>query len=653
MIRRWLAPVRAEVRGERALADIHAVTRFHRIQSTPGYVEAADWLRGELDRSGLGHETVEAVGDGRTRYLGMVSPEGWACRSAVATLLDGRARLPLADFEAEPLSLVQRSAPGAGRFPVVALEDGTEAEHYRGLDVRGRVVLTSGAAHRVHTLAVIERGAAGLICDGRRLFPPVREADTDAEALPYTSFWWAGDEPRGWGVVVSPARGAALRERLRSGAALELEVAIDTRRFEARVPLVTATLPGERPGEVLVTSHLCHPRPGANDNGSGVAATLETARALRALAASGVLPRDRLTVRFLWMPEFTGTHAWMTLRPGAVRATVAALNLDMVGERQDDCGSTFLIERAPHPMGSVMEDLLAVIRHEAQDWVESYSGPGHFSMTRMSEVPYSGGSDHAVWLDPAAGVPCPMLIQWPDRYYHASSDTPERCDPRSLAHTARTAALYAAVLATAGADEAGALLALAGRAARRRLFGALESEQAAERTAAELRRGHAAIASCARVATTEGAFPAALADAHESLQAFFESEVAPELRLPRPPGDAEPGSPVPVRLLPAPLDLQRHLLPGWDRATSDEREAWRRHDAAMPGGTAASDIAWALADGTRSVHAIAETLRLEGHGASPEDVQRLFVRTEALALSGWEAEPGFSGPASAAPPPRP
>ena len=52
---------------------------------------------------------------------------------------------------------------------------------------------------------------------------------------------------------------------------------------------------------------------------------------------------------------------------------------------------------------------------------------------------YGGGSDHAVWLDPAVGVPASLIIQWPDRVYHSNYDTPECCDPRSLAHAARIA----------------------------------------------------------------------------------------------------------------------------------------------------------------------------------------------------------------------
>jgi Zn-dependent M28 family amino/carboxypeptidase len=55
-----------------------------------------------------------------------------------------------------------------------------------------------------------------------------------------------------------------------------------TRRYATRIPLVTARLAGESEREILVVSHLCHPRPGANDNASGAAAALEAARTLAA-----------------------------------------------------------------------------------------------------------------------------------------------------------------------------------------------------------------------------------------------------------------------------------------------------------------------------------------------------------------------------------
>jgi hypothetical protein len=84
----------------------------------------------------------------------------------------------------------------------------------------------------------------------------------------------------------------------------------------------------------------------------------------------------------------------------------------------------------------------------------SHTGLGSYPLYRQAEVPFSGGSDHYVFSDPSVGVPMPMLIQWPDRYYHTSADTPDRVDPQSLARAGALTAAYAYWIASAGTDEA-------------------------------------------------------------------------------------------------------------------------------------------------------------------------------------------------------
>lgn len=639
MFERWLEMLRPHTDGVRALAAVREIARHHRIQSTPGYDAAAAWLAGALRDTGLEPVVERVRADGSTRYLGCPMQEGWDCERAIATLHGAAGAEPLADFQARPLSLVQRSAPAQGRFPLVAAEFGGDAPGAGAADVRGCVVLTRGPVQRAHALAVIERGAAGLLCDGRRLVPPVRTDEHDRDSLAYTSYWWRGDEPRGWGFVVSPARGAELRARLAAGERLEVEADVVSRRYPTEAPLVTAVLPGTIPGEVLVTAHLCHPLPGANDNGSGVAAALEAARALAALDRAGALAGPRRTIRFLWMPEFTGTYAWLGNGPGRAARTIAALNLDMVGESQSDCGSIQLLERAPHFAGSFADELAVRIRHAAQEWVAGFSGPGHYSLVRMAEVPYSGGSDHTVWIDPAIGVPCPLLIQWPDRYYHSDLDTPERCDPASLAHAARFAATYAASLACADAADVRALLVLVGRGARRRLLAALDAGDPARAARSERLRGQLALASIARLAEGPGGpiatmLEGALPLAAEELDGFFEAEIEPGLPEA---GRSEVlrDTRVPVRRQASPLVPIRTLQPGMDGATREVRDALPALDAGMPGGSTAVDLAWFACDGRRTVGEITGLLRDEGCAAGEDEVGRLFEITHALGASAW------------------
>jgi hypothetical protein len=640
VIESWLEAVRAQVSGERALETVAAIARFHRIQSSPGYDAAAGWLAGQLEplaRSGVRSEIERVPGDGRTRRLGALMPEGWECTHARATLWDRGGSETLCDHARSKLSLIQRSAPARGRHPLVTLDDGTEPAHYDGLDVHGKVVVTRGAVHRVHRLAVVERGAAGLLFDGRRLLPPVRGPEDDPDSVAYTSFWWSEDEPRGWGFVVSPAAGARLRERLRLGDALELEVEIDSRRFATSIPLLSARLPGTSEREVLIVAHLCHPEPSANDNASGVAAALEAVRALAAIRRAGRARRSPLGIRFLWMPELNGTCAYLgaeTNGEGGGRAarTVAALNLDMVGENQAACGSTLLIEHPPCFAGSFAEELLRRVRERAQDWVTSYSGPGHYSLARLGEVPFSGGSDHAVLIDPAIGVPCPMLIQWPDRYYHSSLDTPDKCDPASLALAARIAAAYAGFLGGAKAPERRWLLGITARGARRRLLATADAAEPARALEAERLRGARALASFGRL----GVPAVTIAREQRSLERFARREKLDAAPVPAPRAGA---ALAPRRRLGAPLDYQRHLLPGYGALGREEQEAWRRLEARTPGGGATLDLAWAaVGAGEGTLDEVARRVWLEtGHDAA-ESIAALFELTGRLGLSGPPGE---------------
>ncbi len=637
MFRPLLEAIRSEVSGARALENVQALARFHRIQASPGYDEAAAWLAGVLDTLECVTEIDHAPGDGRTRILGALMPEGWWCDHATATLIDGAHRETVCDWSTLRLSLIQRSAPAHGRFPMVDVGEGTEAEHYAGLDVRGAVVLAAGPAMRVHALAIEERGAAGILTDTRRLVDPVRTADTDPDAVAYTSFWWSGEAPRGWGFAVSPRVAAALRERLRGGARLALDAEIRSRAFTARIPLLSALLPGELPGEALVVAHLCHPEPSANDNASGVAASLEALRALIALRARGAFPAARSrTVRFLWVPEITGTHAWLGGDPGRPVRVTAALGLDMVGADQEAVGSTFLLEHPPCFAASFAEELMARIRAEAVDWVNSYSGPGYVPRTRMAEVPYSGGSDHAVFIDPGLGVPCPLLIQWPDRYYHSSLDTPERCDPRSLALSARCAATYAAFVAAAGPDETRWLLGACARGARRRLLAAADAPAAERQVARERLRAHAAFASLARLGLPADEVTGSI----RALGEFVKREGLPA-HAALPEGHADPAGSAgraarPRRATGAPLDMMRHLLPGWRDLTREERERWRADDAEVPGGATTLELAWYAADGERTLGQIAVMVWLESGVYAPGALERFFGWTARLGLSHLE-----------------
>src|SRR5215813_7258929 len=93
-----LESVRAAVSGGRALETVRELARFHRIQASPGYDDAAGWIAERLETLGLTVEREDVPGDGKTRCLGSLMPQGWACSRAVATLVSGSRRERLCDY---------------------------------------------------------------------------------------------------------------------------------------------------------------------------------------------------------------------------------------------------------------------------------------------------------------------------------------------------------------------------------------------------------------------------------------------------------------------------------------------------------------------------------------------------------------------------
>ena len=273
----------------------------------------------------------------------------------------------------------------------------------------------------------------------------------------------------------------------------------------------------------------------------------------------------------------------------------------------------------------------------------------------MAEVPYSGGSDHTVFQDPALGVPCPMLIQWPDRFYHSSHDTPDKSDPASLALAARCAATYAAFLAAAGAPEWTWLAGEIARRSRLRLLATLAQPEAARLAEAERLRAERALGSVLERGPL-AAVRSSVAAERAALSAFFRREIAARLpasvrgraadaragsrrRAPaRKPRATNAAARVPVRASGAPLHYQRWLLEGWTELGAERREAWLAAEAAGEALSSFHELAWSLADGRRTLDAIEQLVWLETGRQVPGALKRFFGWTAALGLSGWRGE---------------
>jgi aminopeptidase YwaD len=444
--------IRRTYRGEAAHRHVTAISQHHRIQASPGYRAAAEYVAAQLEAAGLEAAIRRFPADGRMRFWTTPSFLEWECEAATLHLLTDEGTSPLApadllcDFASIATSLIQRSLPVEGAFDVVALpgKGGKDPADYAGLDVAGKVVLTNAAPSRVAELAIREHGAAGILFDG--MAAGGRSELDLPDARQYTSFWWAGEvQPDAWGFVLSPRQGRMLRAKLTEGKPVRVRASIRSRFYPGTFEVVEAFIPGvAAPNEILMVSHLCHPRPGANDNASGAAALLETAATLARLIGQGALPAPRRGIRFIWVPEMTGTFAWLASQETEVRSGrwLAGLNLDMVGADQCQTDGVCEFVSLPAAGAAFADHLLNWLRQPFSDGI------------RHKETSFASGSDHYILCDPSVGIPTPMINEWPDKFYHTSADTPDKVSPAALARSGALAAVYAYWLATASPDAA-------------------------------------------------------------------------------------------------------------------------------------------------------------------------------------------------------
>ena len=456
MFRHVMSLLRSEVSGSSALWYVEDISRYHRIQASPGFREAAEYCREQLASAGLFAQVHEYPADGRADYWGMRSFQEWACDSARLETASGPHEI-LADFRACPISLIQRSSgtsPDGITAEVVEISNPEDPDSYAGLDLGGKIVFARGPQDRIRQLAAA-KGAVGLVTDNMNESFGIRLRVDIPDARQYTSFWRMPQDPPFFGFVLSPRQGDLLRKRLaeKSGPVL-LKATVQASFYPGHYQVVDACIKGTTDEEVWGVAHLCHPKPSANDNASGSGALIEAARALEALMASGRLPRPRRTIRFLLVPEMTGTYCYLSANEHVIPRVVAALNLDMVGENQDLCRGPLIVEKPPRAASSFAGELLAKMMEELGDDVKNLGGTSGYALFKHVVTPFSGGSDHYILSDPTVGVPCPMLIQWPDLFYHTSEDTIDKVDPAMLARVASLTATYLYFVACAGRAEA-------------------------------------------------------------------------------------------------------------------------------------------------------------------------------------------------------
>ena len=485
--------------GPATLETVRELSRFHRVQGSPGFAAAAAHLEGKLRAAGLATAKVERYpADGKTRYAHFRSYYGWAPVSAILEEVSPRPGR-VTSFPELSVALADYSQDADVTAPLVDVGRGTDPKDYAGKEVRGKIVLADGPLPAVHRLACLERGAAGFLS----AFPNQTTAwsgdDTDLVRWGHLDPYETGNR---FAFMVSKRQAAEYRARLAAGEKVLLAARVRAKIVPATYDVVDATIPGTTPaaGEVVLTAHLCHQSAGANDNASGSAALFEVARALTAGIARGTLPRPTRTIRFLWVPEIAGSQAWLVRNREIARRIVAGIHLDMVGGRLSTTHGTLHVSRSaaslPHAIDDVaeafLEQVLAASARYAEGGGDRERGfvwlPGSREALLADMRGIELGSDHQVFEDAAWSVPMVYFHDWPDVTIHTNKDLPENLDATKLGRVAYMAAGIAWTLAALPDSEAPRLLALVAANGESRIARAGFSPDRSPRDAALLRR---------------------------------------------------------------------------------------------------------------------------------------------------------------------
>jgi hypothetical protein len=459
--------IAAEVSGSAAKRTVQALSLHHRMRGSEGYRAAAELIRDRL--RGYGLEEVEILAlpaDGKIFYGTQRSRPAW--NATFAELWEERRQSGgwadserVASWADQPISLAQDSASGAAEGELIDIGAGTSAADYAGRDVKGKLVLTSSQPGAVAHEAVTVRDAAGIVSWAQNQKSGWWGDDQSLIRWGHLDTW---DDPT-WAFMVSPARAHAWQARLAKGEAIRLRAKVEAGRSPGAYLIPTAVIAGQdRAHEIVLSCHLDHPSPGANDNASGCAGILEVARGLRRLIAEGSLPRPKRTIRFVWPCEVECTIALLNAKPEFARRTLATIHLDMIGGNTDITHGTLKVEGSPPSLPSFVSDVGFAIGRWTDEQSRLYAdhGVADFPLTEPDGTKnalhakiggFTEGSDHQVWAEGSWRVPVIYIADWPDIYIHTQKDVPANLDSTKMRRAIFIAAASAWALANLG-DEA-------------------------------------------------------------------------------------------------------------------------------------------------------------------------------------------------------
>ena len=447
-----------EASGERAMNHIIEMGAYIHDRPASEYSDLlfeSAYILSKLREYGLEGAEVK-------KYPGGTTWDG--IRATLWEVSPGRSKI--ADYGELPAVLASGSTNADVIAELVWVGEGSQGDIDKA-DVAGKIVVTSGSISSVHSRAVA-KGALGVVS-----FNSPRPEAVPL-AIPISGLGGrGGGSSAKFGFFLPPREGMLLRDRLLSGEQIKVHAVVETQDLAYNLEVPTCIIKGTDPGagEIIFSAHLFEGlvKMGANDNISGSASILEIARMISTMINEGRVERPKRTIRFIWVPEFSGTGPWVNENRELMKKTLCNINLDMVGLWLKGSNSFFSMHRTTygnaHYINDVMENYFnftglgnrsgLAISPGREGYIRRIVAPtGTDDPFYFSIEDHYGASDHEVFNDWGVQVPGIMMITWPDLYYHTSQDIADKCDPTQLKRVCFIGAAAAYTIADAGDEMA-------------------------------------------------------------------------------------------------------------------------------------------------------------------------------------------------------
>ena len=443
-----------EVSGERAMHHIMELVPYQRVRLPDEYngpYRESKVIAEFAKQYGFSNVSIETFGTPAMAWqptqgeLWMTTPKS----------------VKLFDIHDIALSLASLNANGDFSGELIDVGAGRAAD-FEAKDVKDKFVLSSGSTSQVYQQAV-QRGAKGVLAISaigfqRSVDFPNQIVSSTVNAQPGTVAW-----------SVTPEVQHNLAAQLLRGDKITIRSLVKSVQVPGKTEYVHAEIPGDgsTTQEVAISGHLYEGviKQGANDDNSGCALILEIGRAYIKLINEGKLPRPKRTINFQFVPEISGTNAYLNAHPDKAKAIIGTLNFDMEGIRVSMSRSYWIMQRTPDTFPSYLNDIAQSMMEYVADIsrervrfrrsgyaptqpVESPRGSQDAFYIKIDK--HYGSSDHVTYMP--HGIPAVMFITWPDMWYHSSEDTPDKQDPTQYKRAASVGLGSLAVIAT-GTDE--------------------------------------------------------------------------------------------------------------------------------------------------------------------------------------------------------